>query len=201
MAKYTICICDLKRNGFDFGLKDYQLTDESYREKLNTKILQHYWIREIGFETEELFKYFLNVKMNEIMPFYDKLYESEKLKIEPLLTQNIETNATGKTDGTSNIVNEVSSSDKGKSAYNDTPMSNVQNPLDGKYLTDITGTENNSNTDSTSETNTETNTDTSQTIKGFSGNQSEMLLKYRETFLNIDMMIINELNDLFMGMW
>lgn len=29
----------------------------------------------------------------------------------------------------------------------------------------------------------------------------EMVLKYRETFLNIDMMIINELGDLFMKVW
>ena len=29
----------------------------------------------------------------------------------------------------------------------------------------------------------------------------EMVMKYRETFLNIDMMIINELKDLFMKVW
>ena len=29
----------------------------------------------------------------------------------------------------------------------------------------------------------------------------EMVLKYRETFLNIDMMIINDLRDLFMKVW
>lgn len=30
---------------------------------------------------------------------------------------------------------------------------------------------------------------------------SEMLMKFRETFLNIDMMVINELDDLFMKIW
>ena len=34
-----------------------------------------------------------------------------------------------------------------------------------------------------------------------SGNYSEMLMKYRKTFLNIDMMVINELEDLFFGLW
>ena len=32
-------------------------------------------------------------------------------------------------------------------------------------------------------------------------NYSEMLMKYRKTFLNIDMMVINELEDLFFGLW
>ena len=39
-------------------------------------------------------------------------------------------------------------------------------------------------------------------VYGFNGKGgSEMLLKYRETFLNIDVMVINELEDLFFGLW
>ena len=30
---------------------------------------------------------------------------------------------------------------------------------------------------------------------------SEMLNEFRSTFLNVDMMVINELNDLFMNLW
>ena len=41
-----------------------------------------------------------------------------------------------------------------------------------------------------------------ETIQGFSGtNHSEMLLKFRETFLNVDSMVIEELNDLFFALW
>ena len=40
-------------------------------------------------------------------------------------------------------------------------------------------------------------------ISGKRGSQSysELLLKFRETIINIDLMIINELEDLFMGLW
>lgn len=38
-------------------------------------------------------------------------------------------------------------------------------------------------------------------VTGFTGNQSEMLLKFRETFLNIDEMVIHEFDDLFMGIY
>lgn len=72
-----------KGNIFDF---DYPIFDEAYRGVLEKKILRHYYTREIGQETFGLFQLFLSDKMNEIMPYYNQLYESELLKhqIEPL---------------------------------------------------------------------------------------------------------------------
>ena len=66
---------------FDF---DYPIFDENYRNVLNTKIIRHFFTREIGFETVGLWKLKLNTKMNEIMPYYNKLYESEALHFDPL---------------------------------------------------------------------------------------------------------------------
>jgi len=42
-----------------------------------------------------------------------------------------------------------------------------------------------------------------ETIVGKQGTESysSLLSKYRETFLNIDMQVINEFNDLFFGLW
>lgn len=72
-----------KSNIFDF---DYPIFDEAYKGILEKKILRHYYTREIGQETFGLFQLFLSDKMNEIMPYYNQLYESELLKhqIEPL---------------------------------------------------------------------------------------------------------------------
>lgn len=72
-----------KSNIFDF---DYPIFDEAYKGVLEKKILRHYYTREIGQETFGLFQLFLSDKMNEIMPYYNQLYESELLKhqIEPL---------------------------------------------------------------------------------------------------------------------
>lgn len=61
---------------FDFS---YPIFDESYREILETKILTHYYTREIGLETFGLWKHFLKMRMNEIMPYYNKLYQAELL--------------------------------------------------------------------------------------------------------------------------
>lgn len=55
----------------------YPIFNEEYREILETKIINHYFTREIGLETVSLWKHFLKTRMNEIMPYYNKLYEAE----------------------------------------------------------------------------------------------------------------------------
>lgn len=62
----------------------YPIFDENYRSVLETKILKHYYTREIGEETVGLWKLRLDARMNEIMPFYNKLYSSELLQFNPL---------------------------------------------------------------------------------------------------------------------
>ena len=62
---------------------EYPIFDESYRNVLNDKIIKHYYTREIGEETVGLWRFRLNTKMNEIMPYFNKLYESELLKFNP----------------------------------------------------------------------------------------------------------------------
>ena len=67
---------------FDFS---FPIFDENYRSVLCKKIIKHYYTREIGFETIGLWKLKLNMMMNEIMPYYNKLYETELLKFNPLI--------------------------------------------------------------------------------------------------------------------
>ena len=67
----------------------YPIFDENYRETLDTKILKHYYTREIGFETVGLWKFKLNTKMNEIMDYYNQLYESALLEFNPFDNTNL----------------------------------------------------------------------------------------------------------------
>lgn len=66
---------------FDFY---YPIFDENYREVLEAKILKHYYTREIGFETVGLWKLKLDTKLNEIMPYYNKMYETTLFEFNPL---------------------------------------------------------------------------------------------------------------------
>lgn len=58
-----------------------------------------------------------------------------------------------------------------------------------------------SESDTSGKTSSNENVHTENTEKGWNGNQSEMLLTFRQTFLNIDLMVIEELGDLFMLLW
>lgn len=76
---------------FDFSFPIY---DESYRNVLQRKIIKHYYTREIAAETVGLWKHFLDRRLNEIMPYYNKLYQSELFNFNPLYDIDLTTTHT-----------------------------------------------------------------------------------------------------------
>lgn len=86
---------------------DFPIFDESYRNVLETKILRHYYTREIGLETYGLWKLKLQTKLNEIMPYYNKLYETELLKYNPLYDVDLTTTNVGQKTGESVNINQT----------------------------------------------------------------------------------------------
>ena len=195
MSKYTTELRYLIQSGFDLGLNDYPIFDENYRSKLNEKILNHYYMREIGFETAGLFKRYLNVKMNEIMPYYNQLYLSAQIEFDPLETYSTNEQYERKTTG------DNTSQDEGenKSLQNDTPMGSLQDPFSENYAT----TSQKTNATNTTKLNSSENEKYSRKLSGKndSKSNSQLLMEYRQSFLNIDMLIIEELDVLFMQLW
>lgn len=58
---------------FDF---DYPLTNKISKEDFECMILNHFLMRRIGFDTVTAFRIQLNVKINEIMPLYNKMFDA-----------------------------------------------------------------------------------------------------------------------------
>lgn len=83
-------ISKARKKVFDF---DFPMFDESYRTVLETKILKHYYTREIGFETVSLWKFWLDKRLNEIMPFYNQMYKSELLDFNPFYDVDLTTDS------------------------------------------------------------------------------------------------------------
>lgn len=196
---------------------DFPIFDEEYRAELCKKILRHYYTREICCETVGRWKLFISDKMKNIMPYYNQLYQSELLKIQPLVSvdRKVTHNGTEKETKTTNrnSTNTSSSSTDGNtdtwSYYSDTPQGGITGLDSNDYLTNAThnvGTDgtnsrlNGATSDNESGDGTKKNLYVNKVL-GCEGNQSEMLLKFRETFLNIDMMIIDELKDLFFTLY
>lgn len=198
---------------WDKIFSDFPIFDEKYRSQLCKKILRHYYTREICCESVGRWKLFLSDKMKNIMPYYNQLYNSELLKIQPFVSvdrsvshdgRGSETKTTSR-NGTNSSSSRTDGSTDTWSYYSDTPQGGISGLDTNDYLTNAThnmGTDGTSTslngTTTDSEAGTENRSDNYvDKVLGFEGNQSDMLLKFRETFLNIDMLIINELKDLF----
>lgn len=186
---------------------EFPIFNENYRETLEFKIIHHFYFREIGFETPALFRDFLYRRLNEIMPYYNQRYNSELLTYDPFETTKITT--TGNNSGTNNqstSSNGSSSSNGGNSsAYSDTPQNGLSGVEDLNYLTNYTKDSNNSSGTSTSSGSSTGNAtgQFTETKTGKDGTESFMSLlkQYRESFLNIDMEVIKDLEDLFMQIY
>ena len=187
MSLYTTQLRYIVESGYDLGLKDYPIFDESYRETLNNKIIQHFYFREIGLETVALFKVFINRAMKEIMPYYNKLYESANLQYNPLEPYTMVESETANSKSSANGTSGASS----RNIYSDTPQSEIEFEaiVNNKYATNASIDE----TTATTGSNSKGESSANKTTKGNNYyNQSELLTAYRETLLNIDMMIIND---------
>ena len=189
---------------FDFN---YPIFDEAYRSVLETKILKHFYTREIGAETVGLWKLWLNTRLNEIMPYYNQLYKSELLEFNPLYEIDITREQTRKADGTKKDTGAITgeATSKNNNYYSDTPQGGVGDLENHDYLTSATLDSGNSTTNTSSVIDSVIN-NTEEYLERVSGKQSstsyaKLLKEYREAFINIDVMVIDELKDLFLNLW
>lgn len=186
------------------GLGTYPIFDEGYRDILNGKIVDEYYNREIGTETIDNFILIMRKKMDQIMPYYNKLYLSELIKFDPLATIDITTSSsnTGTESSTSDTTATTNSDTKSGARAVSQELPQTMLSGNGDYATAATdtntetGVTGNSTNNGKSDSNTTLSSES--TSKGFQGVASELLIRYRNSILNIDMMVIRELEECFM---
>lgn len=189
------------------GLDDYPIFQEAYRSTLNDKIIRRYWMREIGGETVALFRMFLRRTMHEIMPYYNQMYESLALadQIQPLVDhkRTIAEDAAGRASNQAST--NATSASTGQDLFNDTPMSalNIDNVKSGKYLSTADFTEATTTDNGRSDSSGSYDNKLSRTETGHDKPESELLLLWRSTFVNIDLEIVESeaVSSCFMGLW
>ena len=228
-------IAEARPKLFDF---DYPLFDPEYKPTLESKILRHFYTREIGLETFGLWKLKLNTKLNEIMPYYNQLYESELIEFNPMYDVNYTRSGSESLSQSESTANSLSMSQSESESLSendrnsllpesytweleqDTPQNGLTGIQNMEYLTKANKTQhggqdqqylNHSKSASSSGQSATSSTGRRQALdtKGYlesivgykSNNPSKLLEDYRDTFLNIDMMIIRDLDELFMQLW
>lgn len=209
MAQYTLQLREiealegrenLKKWFCDYDLKDY-LTDSQIalieekgvwsKEKLAELIIDHYYLREIGLETPALFKLKLKVAMREIMEEKAPLIWSTSFNITP--TDEFEINSTSDTQGKTNTTGNGNS----LNIHSVTPQGQINKTeiLNGTYASDTDGNEN--------QTNTKGSDESHNASKSWGHNRSQVMLlrEYRENIIMINREIVEDLADLFIGIY
>lgn len=200
------------------------------RQELNTKILSYYRFREIGFETVGRFLFELKTALEEIMPRYNQLFYSADQDYNPIYNvdyrKTIDRNkndtnigsSSSATNTSSTSTDNATSEEYTKGVNSKTPQNELHISNTGidsvSYADEATwGKSNGSSHDSNSSTgNSQTNESNSvignekegivETTKGNFGVTSaqDLIMKYRETIINIEQLIIHDprIEELFM---
>ena len=203
----------------DYELTDYLTTNQINvieeagiwsKDKLAKKIVDHYYMREIGFETIGQFIHYSKITMEELMEEYLPLIYSSSIEYDPLVnvdftesfsrTENIENSGTSGSESSSNA--------SSLGVNSDTPQGQISKAsiLAGNYASSTGANENESSVSSetTNENTSETTESYTKRVKGNSGvtaSAQKMVEQYRNNIRAIDREIIEKLNILFMGLF
>ena len=170
---------------FDF---EYPLSTHVDREEFEVMILNHFLMRRIGYDTLNAFQIALNVKMNEIMPMYNKMFDM--LDGWDIFNDG-ETVLESGTNSLNNITNSSNTSDR---RYSDTPQQQLQNVQDGKYITDYNYDQDSGNVSSSTAGND------SRTITRTPSDKMKLYKEFIENKKSIMTMIFEDLEPLFYGL-
>ena len=161
----------------------FPIWNEDHRGELEKKIIEHYYFRQIGFETVGRFKFMLNTRLREIMPRMNQLYKTTLFKYNPIENYNMEEKGTDTRAGSSETL----------SKYSDTPQGGLEGLKDGKYLTNASQGEDKTEGTEKHEFSRHGNIGVTTT--------QQMIEQERNIIIDLDLMIIEQLNDLFLGVW
>ena len=210
MSSYTLELRHIHQThkvfNFDY---DFYTDSDIIKSKFEQKFIDEYYFHEIGQETVARFQHRLRTRLNKIMPYYKQLYDTEiaakdiNFLLNKDLTETFERVVTGE----SSSINDLIVTDHGETNNKE---SNIENgnaslELDKGSLTNVgkTSLSNNTNSNNTSRDNTNQNEITTLKSQGNIGitSSAELLDKWRSVIINIDQMIIDACDDLFMQVY
>lgn len=207
-------IKDLAKTGrstiFNF---DYPLTSNITKEKFETMILNHFLQRRIGFETVTAFRIQLDVKLNEIMPLYNKMFDAlENWEIfndgEKTVRTGTDNRTSQSTNNTSNQMSNhstTSTNDVSDRRNSELPQNQLEDLRNGSYVTNYnydTNTNNGEDNSTSQGTSQATNQGTdnnvyNETITRTPADKIAILKEMQENIKSIYTMIFKDLECLF----
>lgn len=187
---------------FDF---DYPLATGMTKSEFECMILNHFMMRRIGYETVTAFKMALNVKLNEIMPMYNKLFESINgwniFTDGEIMDRTVTDSRTVNNSGTSSGTNNTTSSTTSDRRFSDTPQNAMQDVRNGQYVTEYNydqdgGTSNTTSSASNSNSSVEDGNQTERIVRTPT-DKMHLYTEFLRNRQNIYTMIFKDLDPLF----
>lgn len=179
---------------FDF---DYPLATGINKDDFEVMILNHFLMRRIGYETVTAFKIALDVKLNEIMPMYNKLFES--INGWNLFTdgENVNRNVINNNSSTNSSSSNGTTNSTSDRRFSNTPENKLSDVRNGDYVSEYSydqdsGSANNSTNSSSTDSGS-----TSENIVRTPHNKMELYTEFLKNRQNIYTMIFKDLDPLF----
>lgn len=208
-TKVTVELDEIVKSGVDIWAFEYPSYYEGDEKRaFEQKVLDHFRFRQIGQETVGRWLHMFRTRMREIMPYYIQRYQSvdlfKSIK-DPLQSYELTEEYTKNATSTGILESSTNNKSEGKNTHkhSDTPQGSIDN-LES-YMSDASKDDNESSSETGSSSFSTDRGNETYTLRRY-GNigvqpLGDELTKLRESFLNIDMEVINELNDLFLKVY
>lgn len=183
-------LIDLIDDGYDIGLKDYPIFDESYRERLNQSIVDHFLLREIGAETPALFIFYLNRRMRENMAKANALFRFYEENKDNMVDEFMR-KSTGTDSSTSSSSNRTGT--KAKAYSSTTPQINMDGRDGEAYYTN--GTVNEGSSDATNDGTNSSHYEHSDV--GRNAGVAAVAAEFNQMFLDVEQIVFEFLEPCF----
>lgn len=169
--------------GYDWGMRDYPIFDEAYRETLNRAIWNHFALRRIASDTPSNFIFYLNRRMQEQMPNVNPIYE---------LVRDENFNPLSNSQGQSETKATTAQTSTTRAIASETPQVFLDNPDGEQYLTGVNKQDGSGTGDSDSKTK----------YSSISGSPSNVIYDMlSSSFMATDNLVFELLEPLFMQFW
>lgn len=195
MEKYTITLGEIVENNIEIFDFDYPFYNEERRKQFEQHFIEHFYFDEIGQETVARFKQRLKIKLNLIMPYWNKIFLADELEQRILNNYDVTETYTREVEKSTS----ATSNNTSKNLASDTPVTrtdlNSNNDYYSSIIKDIG--------EGTSQAEGESKENWTRRMTGNIGVQTDAdaIIKYWQSLRQIELEIFNQCSDLFMGVY
>ena len=195
MNNYTITLGEIVENNVDIFDFDYPFYNEERRKQFEEHFIEHFYFDEIGQETVARFKQRLKIKLNLIMPYWNKIFLADELEQRILDNYDVTETYTREVENSAS----ATSNNTNKNLASDTPVTrtdlNSNNDYYSSIIKDIG--------EGSSQAEGESKENWTRRMTGNIGVQTDAdaIIKYWQSLRQIELEIFNQCSDLFMGVY